>query len=234
MRTLSLPRLLLAALLSAHALAAEPTPPPAKKGELLFSDDFSAPALSATWRVLWPKLTVTDGVLNISQAKPEHSAVGLVPVGQKDLVISFRFKLGAATGINAVCNDRDYQEGHGGHICRVSLSPRQIFLADDKERLRKEIEEMKKDPARRDEVAQLTAGRTHSIPTKLDPNRWYSLLIEIVNDEMHVSLDGAPIGHLRSSGLAHPIKTDFYFAVSGHDALFDDLQIWSAPPPTKN
>jgi hypothetical protein len=144
------------------------------------------------------------------------------------MVIEFKFRLGGASSINAVCNDRDYKEGHAGHICRVSLSARQIFLGDDKERLRHEIEEMRKDPAKKEEVAKLTAGRSVGFPTKLDPDPWYSLRIEIVGDEMRVNLDDKPVGALKSSGIAHPMKSDFYFAVAGKGALFDDLRIWSA------
>jgi hypothetical protein len=173
---------------------------------------------------------IADGALKATQTKP-HSAVGMVKVGRKDIVIVFKFRLGGASGINAVCNDRDYKEGHAGHICRVSLSPRQIFLADDKERLRHEIEEMKKDPAKKAEVAKLVAGRSVGFPTKLDPDRWYSLRMEILGDEMRVSLDDKPVGVLKSSGMAHPVKSDFYFAVAGKDALFDDLRIWSVDTP---
>ena len=28
-------------------------------------------------------------------------------------------------------NDKDYKDGHAGHICRVSFLPGRIFLADD-------------------------------------------------------------------------------------------------------
>lgn len=127
-----------------------------------------------------------------------------------------------------MCNDRDYKDGHAGHICRVSLSPARIFLADDKERLRHEIEEMRKDPARKAEADKLVAGRSAGFPAKLEPRRWYQLAIVIVGDEMRVSLDGKEVGSLKSSGLAHPTKTDFYFAVSGKDALFDDVRIREA------
>ncbi len=202
----------------------------ARKGALIFSDDFSTPEVGKAWKIQWPGLTVADGALNISQTKPQHSAVGLVAVGKKDLVIEFKFKLGSATGVNAVCNDSAFKEGHGGHICRVSLSPRQIFLADDKERLSHEIEEMKKDPARKAEVAKLVAGRSKNIPMKIDPERWYQLGIEIVGDVMRVSLDGKAVGSLQSSGIAHPMKSDFYLAVSGKDALFDEVGIWAAEP----
>jgi hypothetical protein len=223
--------LLLTSLTALHAADAPPTQPLAEKGALIFSDDFSASEVGKAWRVLWPALSIADGALNISQAKPEHSAVGMVKVGQRDLIVAFKFKLGAASSINAVCNDSAYKEGHGGHICRVSLSPTRIFLADDKERLRQEIEEMRKDPARKAEVDKAVAGRSQSIPMPLDPARWYELVVEIVGDEMRVSLDGQAVGYLKSSGLAHPVKSDFYFAVSGQDALFDDVRIWAVGKP---
>ena len=80
-----------------QALAADVS---VNKGALLFSDDFSVPEVGKAWRIQWPGLTVADGALDISQLKPAHSAVGLVAVGRKDLVIEFKFKLGAATGIS--------------------------------------------------------------------------------------------------------------------------------------
>ena len=155
----------------------------------------------------------------------------MIKVGAKDLIIEFRFRLGAAKTFNAVCNDRDFKEGHGGHLLRVSVSPRQLFLADDKERLSKEIEAMLKDPARKDEAAKRVAGRSVSVPATIDPQRWHQLSIEVMNDEMRVSLDGKAVGHLKSPGLAHPMKSDFYLAVTGEGALFDEVNIWEAAKP---
>jgi hypothetical protein len=204
-----------------------PAAPPAN-GALVFSDGFDRAELGSAWRVTTPTLSIVDGKLKADQTE-RHSAVGMVKVGHKNLVIEFKFKLGGSSGINAVCNDREYKEGHGGHLCRVSLQPRQIFLADDKERLRREIEEMKKDPAKKAEVAKLVAGRSIGFLTKLEPERWYHLSMEIKGEQLSVRLDGKPAGSLKSTGIAHPTKSDFYFAVSGKDALFDDLLIWSLP-----
>ncbi len=207
-----------------HCGAAES---PAQTGAPIFSDDFNRAALGDAWRISFPEFTISDGVLKAAQVK-EHSAVGMVKVGRKDVVIEFKFQFAGASGINAVCNDRDYKDGHAGHICRVSLLPTQIFLADDKERLRHEIEEMRKDPARKAEADKLVAGRSASFPAKLELHRWYRLAIVIIGEEMRVSLDGKEVGALKSSGIAHPTKTDFYFAVSGKDALFDDVFIREA------
>jgi hypothetical protein len=59
---------------------------------------------------------------------------------------------------------------------------------------------------------------------KFEQNRCYRLAMEIVGDEMRVSLDDQPVGYLKSSGIAHPIKSDFHFTASGNAtrfALFD-------------
>jgi len=225
------------AILGSAALAVDvPAQSIAEKGALIFSDDFERADLGEKWHVTTPTFAIADGVLRCSQTKPEHGAVGRVDIGQKDLVLEFKFRFEGATSINAVCNDRAYKEGHAGHICRVSLAPRGIMLGDDKERLTKAIEEMQKDPARKAEAAKLTAGRTANFPVKLEEHRWYQLAMEVVGDELRVTLDGRPVGYLKSSGIAHPMKSDFHFTVSGDAtkyALFDDVKVWAASPVKK-
>jgi hypothetical protein len=44
---------------------------------------------------------------------------------------------------------------------------------------------------------------------------------------MRVILDDGVLGILKSPGIAHPTKSDFYFSVSGKEALFDDLLIFA-------
>jgi len=86
------------------------------------------------------------------------------------------------------------------------------------------------------EAAKLTAGRTASFPVKLEEHRWYQLAMEVVGDELRVTLDGQPVGYLKSPGIAHPMKSDFHFTVSGDAtryALFDDVRVWAASPAKK-
>ena len=226
--------LLLSLLAVATAAAVDVPPQPlAQKGALVFSDDFARAELGDKWRVTTPTFAIADGVLRASQTKPEHGAVGRADIGLKDLVLELKFRFDGAKSINVVCNDRAWKESHGSHICRVSLSPDGLFLGDDKERLSHTIEEMAKDPARKAEVAKLVAGRSVKVPMTLEPERWYRLCMEIVGDEMRVSIDDKPVGWLKSSGIAHPTKTDFHFTVSGAEkefALFDDVRVWAAEP----
>jgi hypothetical protein len=48
---------------------------------------------------------------------------------------------------------------------------------------------------------------------------------------LRVKLDDKPVGSLKSSGIAHPMKSEFYLAVTGKDVRFDDLRIWSLDSP---
>ena len=63
---------------------------------------------------------------------------------------------------------------------------------------------------------------------KIDPAKWYRVRIELLGDELRVCLDDQPVAYLKSSGIAHAMKSDFYFAVAGPSAQFDDLHIWNA------
>jgi hypothetical protein len=218
---------------SAHA---QPPPPPApsqplaKKGTLIVSDDFERSEL-APWKQNCQTFTVADGVLKGSQTRSDHGAVGAVHASFKDAVIEFKFRFEGATGINAVCDDKAYTGSHAGHICRVTITPKLIRLGDDKEGgMRNDIMEMRKDPKRKAEGDKLLDGRTQAFPMTIDPHRWYKLTMEIAGDEMRVSLDDKPGGYLKSPGIAHATKSDFHFTVSGKDAVFDDVKIWSASP----
>ena len=106
-----------------HVCAADvPSQPIAKKGALIFSDEFDRDELGDAWKVTTPTFTIADGVLRCSQTKAAHGAVGRVDIGLKDLVLELKFRFEGANSINVVCNDRAWKDSHGSHICRVSLS----------------------------------------------------------------------------------------------------------------
>ena len=69
----------------------------------------------SAWRVSTPTFVIADGTLKATQTHP-HSAVGMVKVGRKDVVVGCRFRFDGATVISAVFNDRDFKDGHGGHL----------------------------------------------------------------------------------------------------------------------
>lgn len=83
------------------------------------------------------------------------------------------------------------------------------------------------DAQKKSEAEETLKLHTTQVPMKLEKSHWYLLGIEIAGDRMRVTIDGKPIGFLKSAGLTHPTKSDFKISVSGKQALIDDLKIWS-------
>jgi hypothetical protein len=210
---------------------AVPDKPLGKKGTPLFSDDFQRSEIGKDWQVNTPTFSVADGIMTGSQTRQEHGAVASARVPFQNAIIEFKFRFEGAASINAVCDDKGFTGSHAGHICRVAITPKQIRLGDDKEgAMRNDILEMRQDPARKAEGDKLIVGRGQSINHPIEPHRWYQMHIEIVGDEMCVTLDDQPIGYLKSSGIGHPTKTNFHFTVGGKDAQFQEVRIWTAEP----
>jgi hypothetical protein len=205
-----------------------PSAPLVEKGELLLSDDFQRSDLG-DWQALIPTFTVDDGVLRGVQTREDHGAVGRVYRPMRDVVVEFKFKLEGSPGFNAVFDDQKFKGSHAGHICRTMFQSKQVRLADDKEgAMRNDLFAMRSDPKRKAEADKLLAGRSVAVPMTIEQQRWYLATIEIAGDQMRVSVDGRPIGDLRSPGIAHETKTSFHFTVSGPGVVFDDVRIWKA------
>lgn len=236
--------------LSTTAFAADlpkvPSKPIAVKKELLFSDDFQAEPVK-TWVKVVPTFAVVDGVLKGTQTrdvtipaqdgKPEiraHAAVHGLEVPTKDSIIECKIRFDGATMIDFELDDRNYTGCHYGHICRAQIRLNGVTIIDEKDgNMRNDIYEMKKDPAKKAEVAKLLVGRQITYPAKLEAGKWYTIGVELVGEEMRVTIDGKAAAYLKSSGIAHPTKTRFEFGVAGKDGCYDDLKIWAAEPAKK-
>lgn len=212
-----------------------PADPIAAPGELLLSSDFSEGTVGEgregpeDWLALIPGFKIEDGVLKAWQAKDDHGAVGRTYLPMKDVIVEFRFRLEGTRTFNVVFDDQQYKGSHAGHIARVAFAPTQIRLGDDKEGIMKnEIFKMRRDPDKKADAEKLLEGRGSIVTMPIEQERWYSVRIELIGDEMRLSLDGKPVGYLRSPGLAHETKTSFHFTVTGNRALFDDVRIWEA------
>jgi hypothetical protein len=233
-------------LIAAAAFAADkpevPSEPIAAKKELLFSDDFERAELGKAWGPVVPTFTLENGTLKGTQTrvnapaadgKPAvvgHQAVIGTDVPTKDSVVEFKFKFAGATALSAEFDDRKYTGSHYGHICFVRVTPTSVILMDQRDgSMKNEIYEMK-DPAKKAERDSLLKGRSATFPVKLEPETWYKLELETVNDEMRASIDGKPVAFLKSSGIAHPTKSKIEFGCQGKDGYFDDIKIWNAEP----
>ncbi|MFN0076314.1 MAG: hypothetical protein ACKVY0_07555 [Prosthecobacter sp.] len=235
-------------LLTSAAIAADLPKIPAKsiatKQEELFADDFQGATPAKAWVKVVPSFAVADGTLKGTQTrdvtipaadgKPEiraHAAVHGLEIPTKDSVVECKIKFEGATMIDVEFDDRNYTGCHYGHICRAQVRLNGVTLIDEKDgNMRNDIYAMKKDPAKKAEVAKLLVGRQITYPAKLETGTWYTLVVETVGDEMRVTIDGKPAGFLKSSGIAHATKSRLEFGVAGKDGFFDDLKVWNASP----
>lgn len=238
---------------AAPKLPAIPAESIAKKGELLFSDDFEGKGEpDKRWVKVVPTFTVADGVLKGTQTrdktipaadgKPEiraHAAVHGLEVPTKDSVIELKVRFDGATMIDVELDDRKYTGCHYGHICRAQLrlNPKDktfsAVIIDEKDgNMRNDIYAMKNDPAKKAEVAKLLVGRQATFPVKsaLAEGKWIAVTVETVGEEMRMVVDGTPVAYLKSSGIAHATKSRFEFGVAGKDGCIDDVKIWAASP----
>ncbi|MFM2132681.1 MAG: hypothetical protein RL646_1884 [Verrucomicrobiota bacterium] len=245
-------RILTLLLVSSCLASAAPVPEAsiAKKGELLFSDDFSGAKPDARWVRVVPTFSVEDGVLKGVQTRVKdeptkdgkgvikaHAAVHGLNVPTKDSVVEVKVRFDGATMIDVELDDRDYKGAHYGHICRAQLrlDPKTgkgtAVIIDEKEgNMRNDIRAMKDDPSKKAEMAKLLVGRSANFPAEVTPGKWHALVVEIVGDQIRVVLDGKPVGYLKSPGIAHATKSRFEFGVAGQGGAFDDLKVFAATP----
>ncbi len=243
-RLLAAPLCLFAAAAVAAELPAVPAQPIVQKKELLFSDDFEGAEPAKVWHKVVPTFVVDKGVLKGTQTRDKdvpaaegkpavkaHAAVHGLEIPTRDSVVEVKIRFEGATMIDVEFDDRKYAGSHYGHICRAQVRLTGVTLIDERDGgMRNDIYEMKKDPARKAEVAKLLAGRSATYPAKLEANKWYTLVVETVGDEMRVTLDGQPAGYLKSSGIGHATKSKIELGVAGKDGWFDDLKVWNAEP----
>ena len=208
---------------------AQPAAVLAKPDKLLLEDKFDRDELGETWTGSAKSMTIKDGALFVSQRTDHsHPAVTRVTTEFKDGVIAFRFKFEGAPRFSVVFNDKTYEGSHAGHICRASVTPTNLTLGDDREGgMKHGVIEKWKDPATKEDVRSIVESHQHSVPVTLDKDQWHAMTVEIVGDEMAVSLDGKHVARFKSSGFDHPIKNHWGFTVSGQSMAFDDLQLWS-------
>src|SRR6185503_4247104 len=181
---------------------------------------------------------VKDGVVTISENPDDkHGAYAYVrPVFQfKDIVVEYTAKLDGSRSCNLMVNDTTYKESHAGHILRATILPGRVDLADQKfGNMNNDYYDKMKDPKTTDEEKKkLREGiRDKGAGFKVDADlaQWHKIRVEIVGDEMLMSIDGKPAGYLKSKGLDHATKNSIGFEVGGKSSLVKEMKIWEAAP----
>jgi hypothetical protein len=231
---------------SAYAvdLPAVPQDSIAVKQELLFAEDFEGKVPHKAWHRVVPTFAVESGTLKGTQTrdvtipakdgKPEikaHAAVHGLEIATSNSIVEAKIRFEGASMIDIEFDDRAYKGAHYGHLCRAQFRLNGVTIIDECEgNMRNDIREMRNDPSKKAEVAKLLIGRQVTYPVKLEPNRWYDVVVETVGDSMRVTVDRTPVAFLKSPGIAHSPKSKIELGVAGKDGYFDDVKVWSAEP----
>jgi hypothetical protein len=209
-----------------------PAQPLGEKGKLILSDDFSTNRFGSVWSEHIPSAGVENGVMYGRQTGAAHGSVALTKLDLPDgnLICECRVQWAHNATVAFSFDDMKYRGSIAGHIARVTLEQQLVKLHDDKDgsmNLALQAQRKSDDAQKQSEAEQAMKLHTTHVPTKLEKAHWYLVGIEIVGDSMRVTIDGKPIGFLKSPGLTHAVKSDFKLSVSGKQALFDDLKVWS-------
>ena len=211
---------------------------PGAPGKVLFEDDFSRTEMAPKWKVGKGFFEVKDGVVTISENPDDkHGAYAYVlPVFTfKDIVVEYAAKLEGSRSCNLMVNDTTYKESHAGHILRASLYPGRVDLADQKfGNMNNDYYEKMKDPKTTDEekkkLRESIKDKGAGFKVDADLSQWHQIRVEIVGDEMLLSIDDRPAGYLKSKGLDHAAKNSIGFEVGGKSSQIKGMKIWEAAP----
>src|SRR3954465_3633272 len=159
-------------LLAVTTFAAERPPVPAesiaKKKDLLFSDDFQGAEPAKVWHKVVPTFAVENGTLKGTQTRDKnipaadgkaalapHAAVHGLEIPTKDSVVEVKIRFEGASMIDVEFDDRKYTGSHYGHLCRAQVKLNGVTIVDERDGSQnEEIKELRKDPAKKDEVAK--------------------------------------------------------------------------------
>jgi hypothetical protein len=219
-----------------------PTKSLSEKKELLFSDDFESATPAKPWHKVVDTFSFENGTLKGVQTREKdmpskdgksvikaHAAVYGLEIPTKDSVVETKIRFEGASMIDVEFDDRKYTGAHYGHLCRAQVRLNGVTIIDERDGgMKNETREMRNDPTKKKEVAELLKGRQITYPAQLDVGKWYTLVVETVGDEMRVTIDGKPAGYLKSSGIAHATKSKIELGVAGKSGFFDDIKVWNA------
>lgn len=239
------------ALLSSAAFAAAlpeiPKESIAKKGDLLFSDDFNGATHDAKWHRVVDTFTFENGALKGTQTRDQdvpaqdgkpavtkHAAVYGLELPTKDSVVEVKIRFEGNTMMDVEFDDRKFTGSHYGHLCRAQVYLDKVNILDERDGTQSnQLIELRKDAAKnKEEIGKLLSTHTISFPlaTKLEPNKWYTLVVETVGEQMRVTIDGTPVAYFKSPGIGHETKSKIELGVAGKSGLFDDIKVWNASP----
>lgn len=211
-------------------------------GELLLSEDFSAPGLPKNWQPGGrPKsFSIAEGALQgVCQADDSHGPAIGVPLTGQNLTIAFSFKH-VKPGNILFLVDGDSRFGGQAHLLRVAVPATAVVIQQDsgstasklaqkKERDQAAKEGRKAPVPTKEQLADPKFYRTDRLasqPAKLADGQWHHVLIEQHGNDALVQVDGK-ITLLGAGTVIDAKKSRLVFLVGGAGtALIDNVKVW--------
>ncbi len=223
-------------LIARPAFAADDSPLLGKPGKVLFEDDFSRPDMVPKWKVGLGFFTIQDGVVTAAENPADnHGAFAFIDphIAYKDIEAEFSFKFDGGKSCAFRMDDTNYTGSHSGHIIRATIRPTGVTLDDSKfGSMKTDLYEKNKDPntppEEKKQILAIMKARTAAFKVDLDLTKWHQARVEVVGDEMLVSIDGKPVGYMKSEGVDHPTKNAVGFTIGGKSIQLDNLKVWEA------
>jgi hypothetical protein len=214
-------------------------------GTLIFQDDFGRTAsqektdepgngwtTNSKARAKGNKqVDLRDGAMYIFIHPEADHAVSVVHAAEfKNGTVALRFMLeDPRDSLGLDFADPKCAEVHAGHLLAARVSPKQVVLQDLKTGgMRLDIHTARQAKQKlTPEQEQALKGKQTTVASVSAVGKWHDLLVTITGDQLAVSVDGKPVGELKSPGIAHPTKRQLRLAVP-RNAVVDDIRIWRA------
>ena len=188
------------------------------------------------WNVGKGFWSVKDGVVSAAENPDDHHAAYayITPnIDYKDAVAEFSFHFDGAKSVQLNMRDSRYKGSHAGHIIRVQIQPTSVQLADWKTGVMKnenyeKTSDPKADPAVKKAIQEKIKDKTASFKVTFDIAEWHTARVEVVGDEMLLSIDGNPVGYLKSEGIDHATKNMLGITVGGKTGNIRNVKFWEA------
>ncbi len=185
------------------------TPTISMPGPLLFQDNFNEATLPRTWRDNKGNWTVETGAIRGTEIPAEsHPALAVHDMALRDFIIELKFQLDGSDGLWLMINKAGPE-----HNCRILIRPNLLGVY------------------RTTGIGPTTSNT--ALGTKrvtLDRKRWYTMLVEVVGNQMVAQLDNGDTARGTASSGIDVDHTTLGLVVDNGSALFDDVRVWTAVP----
>jgi hypothetical protein len=175
----------------------------AKRGELLFSEDF-APETWKKWNVYKGDFILENDSVKVAEKKQDnHHPAASQRLEMTDMVVQFSFKMDGSGWMGFALDDKE-------HIARIIIRPNSVQIL------------------KMSGIGGTTKGvKVDERRIPFIPGQWYTCTFEVVGNSMAARIGNQFVLQGRHDGLDVK-KTRFELISGGRWAWFDGLRIWKA------